>query len=1340
MTMPNFTLRRKKGRPAETTRAPSLHKYASNNELSRPSDCRETDLNAALRLPAARTADAADALPRADDLSVTTPLSAPPTPNKSNRFSAAKQAKAAEVNDNGSDISRSGSLRATSRWKLGRGFRGRSREILRNTVGSAALPQPADGNSDHETSYRGESPLRSKNGQVPNIGHESGELHVGGPGSMVSLLQKFVSESSTTCSTPPDLKDDTELGRASEDTNLPSISLEDLSTYQDEKSSSGDHLASSGGTKVPNSRRSQGHMSSQSSSSNHSQLTSSGNGQQTEKSNKSLFSFGSTSSSTDSSGFASRLRRKTVPKFFSPDAAVPDEIRPSSQTDSIADSEASEVSDEKYPKVSPTAEKHFLSPNISLRPFPMIRSISSRSEEAHKEKEQSENLKETSPTTRPRSRTLNSLRNDSGTVSPTSSGSSATGTGSVSTNMNFGHLFGVKSDHSRRHSPQSSQYTVSVNPLGEIEAVEPEAGETPEDFVERLKLTKLHSTIVVILSRNDTEFCIKALQLYIDSSFDFKGDPIDIALRKFLMAVQLPKETQQIDRILECFADTYQKANSSIYLGSETAYIIAFSLMILHTDFFNKNNKHKMQKSEYIRNTYAKGVQKDILEYFYDNITYTPFIHTDEDVANGLNGRHWARRSSSFGRNGKDLLDPYTLILENRLDIIRPSLKSVLTTKDPYDFVPVGDKAEFNSLREQFVHGPYLQLVSSRSRPEAFLSANGLDDLERGVPGMVDIKVVKIGILYRREARRMIYSKSTWKEWGAILTASQLYLFKDVSWIKSCLLNQHGDDTATAGRIINAPIDGFHPSAVLSTIDMAALLHDTGEVGLVNAFLLAGRGGAQDWFAASSEDEMTDWIKKINFAASFNTYHVSIYGIGKTDRSVKLQNKLQSQIEQSPLLSTFAEASDDEDDQLNHDFPHLDAAEPDPPAEVEDPKQIEPIKHSSSIPKIALGYALKDHKQRHIAVTRKLQEINEKLADIDEQLDRHIRNGNHLQLLAPIQQRTREAIIFAAGHLTAKLDWNWLEKKRLLCYKDVFLKEEEIERDLCAQFEGEVHEEIYEKGPQLALPEPIQATQSDITSLKTSNSNDAVSVITEKPILSRTASLNSEEHALTPQGTRASQSTTTRSIITSTSIHTGNSSDALPDENLPTSPMSSNSVYYDASLDMNSIKEITDNASYGTTLSRTHTPTSINVTPMHKAAAQNAVSSSPKAPQQGITVKKNFRRLSLRDKKDGAQASSTKGTSASNASKGNHEEIQRSASLMRKGEDFTLHGKKFSVVEVNPEFAATPNHQRRTSQTIQLDRLEAVSKDGLAAVEEKKSQNSVVEAASVPVGDDANSQ
>lgn len=39
--------------------------------------------------------------------------------------------------------------------------------------------------------------------------------------------------------------------------------------------------------------------------------------------------------------------------------------------------------------------------------------------------------------------------------------------------------------------------------------------------------------------------------------FDFEADALDVALRKLLLVAALPKETQQIDRVMEAFAYRY---------------------------------------------------------------------------------------------------------------------------------------------------------------------------------------------------------------------------------------------------------------------------------------------------------------------------------------------------------------------------------------------------------------------------------------------------------------------------------------------------------------------------------------------------------------------------------------------------------------------------------------------------------------------------------------------------------------------------------------------------------------------------------------------------------------
>lgn len=59
-------------------------------------------------------------------------------------------------------------------------------------------------------------------------------------------------------------------------------------------------------------------------------------------------------------------------------------------------------------------------------------------------------------------------------------------------------------------------------------------------------------------------FHARALRAYVDR-FDFWGDPLDVSLRKLLMDVGLPRETQQIDRVIEAFAARYVQCNPNLF-------------------------------------------------------------------------------------------------------------------------------------------------------------------------------------------------------------------------------------------------------------------------------------------------------------------------------------------------------------------------------------------------------------------------------------------------------------------------------------------------------------------------------------------------------------------------------------------------------------------------------------------------------------------------------------------------------------------------------------------------------------------------------------------------------
>jgi Sec7-like guanine-nucleotide exchange factor len=61
-------------------------------------------------------------------------------------------------------------------------------------------------------------------------------------------------------------------------------------------------------------------------------------------------------------------------------------------------------------------------------------------------------------------------------------------------------------------------------------------------------------------------FYSEALRAYI-SQFDFLDVPLDVALRKLLMEVGLPRETQQIDRVMEAFAFRYAQCNPNVFIS-----------------------------------------------------------------------------------------------------------------------------------------------------------------------------------------------------------------------------------------------------------------------------------------------------------------------------------------------------------------------------------------------------------------------------------------------------------------------------------------------------------------------------------------------------------------------------------------------------------------------------------------------------------------------------------------------------------------------------------------------------------------------------------------------------
>lgn len=539
--------------------------------------------------------------------------------------------------------------------------------------------------------------------------------------------------------------------------------------------------------------------------------------------------------------------------------------------------------------------------------------------------------------------------------------------------------------------------------------------ETPAKYLAKVEDELKRSVIAAALSKPTGPFFASVLRSYM-RKFSFFEEPMDMAIRKLLMEAELPKETQQIDRCLEAFANRYHECNPGIYSGPEQAYFIAFSLLILHTDVFNKNNKHKMQKPDYLKNTSGEGIFDEVLECFYDNISYTPFIHVEDDNSINGSGENKIRKSifphgpTEPHRKSKDPVDPYTLIIDNKLDTLRPPLRDHIPLEEHLSYLGTAERLNLKELQKTFFRTGVLQIVSARSRPDAFMTEKTSINPQEAHVGIVDIKVTKVGLLWRKDAKKK-KTRSPWQEWGAILTGSQLYFFRNIQWVKN-LIHQYDahikDGQDGIPLIFKPPLDNFKPDALMST-DGAVALFDHEYKKHKNSFVYVRHGGVEEVLLAPTEDDRNDWLAKLNYAAAFRSTGVRMRGTnheGQTRRAIR----------------------------------RLDSSEP--------TQRVQTPTGDVSINRGLIDQQM--FRDIHIARRRmmadKIEELTEKLQVTEQELDTQLRNARHILLLAPIQEKTREQVRAGASKIIAQLKWTRAEILRFRCYQDILRQDLEEER------------------------------------------------------------------------------------------------------------------------------------------------------------------------------------------------------------------------------------------------------------------------------------------------------
>jgi brefeldin A-resistance guanine nucleotide exchange factor 1 len=80
----------------------------------------------------------------------------------------------------------------------------------------------------------------------------------------------------------------------------------------------------------------------------------------------------------------------------------------------------------------------------------------------------------------------------------------------------------------------------------------------------------------------DDPFATQIRQKFIEK-FDYRNRRIDEAVRMTIEVLELPKEAQQIDRIINAISAHFFEQNKNLFSNADVVYFLTFSLLMLHT-------------------------------------------------------------------------------------------------------------------------------------------------------------------------------------------------------------------------------------------------------------------------------------------------------------------------------------------------------------------------------------------------------------------------------------------------------------------------------------------------------------------------------------------------------------------------------------------------------------------------------------------------------------------------------------------------------------------------------------------------------------------------------------
>lgn len=178
-------------------------------------------------------------------------------------------------------------------------------------------------------------------------------------------------------------------------------------------------------------------------------------------------------------------------------------------------------------------------------------------------------------------------------------------------------------------------------------------------------------------------------------------------------------------------------------------------MMMLHTDAFNRHNKNKMTKADYVRNTRLDGVPETVLEAFYDNITFTPFVFIEDDNEASLAAVGASTIANGPVRPGK--VDVYDMIAGGTVMTLRDNVESLIPPDSPFSCMGTQAYLDVDRLQRSFADAHPLSFVKSRPRRKSSVTSALPGSLGDKTPvkstpkeEIQTLKITKVGLISRK--------------------------------------------------------------------------------------------------------------------------------------------------------------------------------------------------------------------------------------------------------------------------------------------------------------------------------------------------------------------------------------------------------------------------------------------------------------------------------------------------------------------------------------------------------------------------------------------------------------